>query len=109
MSSIAAVLGCESQRRVAVVSRAVVAAGRLASEVARQRSDGVDVFVLDAETDGDVARAFALLGAKAFVSREDVLRALPLAATHRVIMGFEAELEGVQVSDVLKGVLERVK
>ena len=57
----------------------------------------------------NLARAFALLNARAFINREDVLRALPLAATHRVIMGFEAELEGVQVGDVLKGVLERVK
>ncbi len=56
-----------------------------------------------------LARAFALIGARAFVSREDVLRALPLAANHRVIMGFEAELEGIRVSDVVKGVLEKVK
>jgi MoxR-like ATPase len=56
-----------------------------------------------------LARAFALMSSRAFVSREDVLRALPLAANHRVIMGFEAELEGVQVADVLKGVLEKVK
>jgi MoxR-like ATPase len=56
-----------------------------------------------------LARAFALMNARAFVSREDVLRALPLAATHRIGLGFEAELEGVQVADVLKGVQERVK
>ena len=56
-----------------------------------------------------LARAFALMDSRAYVSREDVLRALPLAANHRVIMGFEAELEGVQVGDVLKGVLEKVK
>jgi MoxR-like ATPase len=56
-----------------------------------------------------LSRAFALMDSRAYVSREDVLRAMPLAANHRVIMGFESELEGVQVGDVLKGVLEKVK
>jgi len=57
VSSIAAVLGRESRRRAAVIGRATVLAGCLAAEVARHRTDGVDVFVVDAETDDDVARA----------------------------------------------------
>jgi MoxR-like ATPase len=56
-----------------------------------------------------LARAFALMNSRAFVSREDVTRALPLAAQHRVALSFEAELEGVQVRDVLEGIRERVK
>ena len=35
--------------------------------------------------------------------------AAPLAANHRLILGFEAELEGIKASDVLKRVLEAVK
>jgi MoxR-like ATPase len=49
------------------------------------------------------------MNARAFVSREDVLRAAPLATNHRLILGFEAELEGIKPSDVLKRVLEAVK
>ena len=56
-----------------------------------------------------LARAFALMNARAFVSREDVLRAAPLATNHRLILGFEAELEGIKPSDVLKRILEAVK
>jgi MoxR-like ATPase len=56
-----------------------------------------------------LARAFALMNARAFVSREDVIRAVPLAANHRLILGFEAELEGIKPSDVLRRVLEAVK
>ncbi len=56
-----------------------------------------------------LARAFALLKARPFVSKEDVVRALPLAASHRVVMTFEAELEGVGVTAVLERVLGSVK
>ena len=60
-SSIAAVIGRESRRGVAVVGRATIAAGGLADDVARRRRDGVDVFVIDAETDADVADAVAAI------------------------------------------------
>ncbi|MEO6027138.1 MAG: four-carbon acid sugar kinase family protein [Candidatus Binatia bacterium] len=61
VSSIAAVLGRESRRRAAVIGRAAVLAGRLAAEVARQRTEGIDVFVVDAETDDDVTGAVAAI------------------------------------------------
>jgi uncharacterized protein YgbK (DUF1537 family) len=56
-SSVAAVIARESARRVAVLGRDVVAEGRLTAEVDRGRRAGVDVFVVDAETDADVAYA----------------------------------------------------
>ncbi len=56
-----------------------------------------------------MARAFALLQARPFVSREDVTRALPLIANHRMGLSFEAELEGVKVKDILEKVLTSVK
>ncbi|MBP1689572.1 MAG: four-carbon acid sugar kinase family protein [Deltaproteobacteria bacterium] len=57
VSSIPEVLGRESRRRVAVIARDVVRTGRFAAEVARHRGGGVDVFVVDAESDDDVAAA----------------------------------------------------
>ncbi len=56
-----------------------------------------------------MARAFALLNARPFVSKEDVTRALPLVANHRMMLSFEAELEGVLVKDILEKVLASVK
>jgi uncharacterized protein YgbK (DUF1537 family) len=57
ISSIPDVLARESQRPAAVVSREVVRTDGLAAEVARRRAEGVDVFVMDAETDDDVRAA----------------------------------------------------
>jgi uncharacterized protein YgbK (DUF1537 family) len=57
ISSIPEVVARESRRRTAVVSRDVVRTGGLPTEIARGRGDGVDVFVLDAETDDDVRAA----------------------------------------------------
>jgi MoxR-like ATPase len=56
-----------------------------------------------------MARAFALIGTRPFVSKEDVTRALPLVATHRMLLTFEAELEGVTVTQVLEKALGTVK
>lgn len=61
VSSIPEVLGRESRRRVVVVGREVVRGGRLADDVARHRQDGIDVFVVDAETDDDVGTAVAAI------------------------------------------------
>jgi uncharacterized protein YgbK (DUF1537 family) len=61
VSSIPEVLGRESRRRVAVIGREVVRAGRLAGEVDRHRHEGVDVFVVDAESDDDVGTAVAAI------------------------------------------------
>jgi uncharacterized protein YgbK (DUF1537 family) len=61
VSSIAAVLGRESRRRATVLGRHVVAAGGFPAEVARRRADGVEVFVMDAETDAEVAAAVAAI------------------------------------------------
>lgn len=61
LSSIPAVLARESGRRAAVVSRDVVRTGGLAAEVARRRGDGIDVFVMDAETDDDVRAAVSAI------------------------------------------------
>lgn len=60
-SSIAKVVARESERRVAVLGCELIGAGRLADAVARGRRDGVDVFVVDAETDADVASAVAAI------------------------------------------------
>ena len=57
ISSISEVVARESRRRAAIVSRAVVRTGGLAAEVARRRDEGIDVFVMDAETDDDVRMA----------------------------------------------------
>lgn len=57
LSSIPEVLARESGRRAVVVSREVVRSGGLAAEVARWRDEGVDVFVMDAESDDDVRAA----------------------------------------------------
>src|SRR5690606_38332028 len=59
VSSIPEVVARESRRRTAVVSRATVRAGALAAEVARRRAEGVEIFVLDAESDDDVRAAVA--------------------------------------------------
>jgi MoxR-like ATPase len=56
-----------------------------------------------------LARAFALLDSRPFVSAEDVRKAAPLAAHHRLILTFEAELEGLRPAEVLRGTLESVK
>lgn len=56
-----------------------------------------------------MARAFALMSARPFVSREDVVRALPLVANHRLMLSFEAELGGVEVAQILNKVLMAVK
>jgi len=57
ISSIPEVVARESRRLAAVVARDVVRTGGLAAEVARRRGDGVEVFVMDAETDDDVRAA----------------------------------------------------
>jgi uncharacterized protein YgbK (DUF1537 family) len=60
-SSIPAVLARESRRRTAVIGREVVKAGRFAEVVARHRGAGVDIFVVDAESDDDVGAAVAAI------------------------------------------------
>lgn len=63
LSSIPEVLARESGRRAVVVPREVVRSGGLAAEVARRRDVGIDVFVMDAESDDDVRAAVdAILG-----------------------------------------------
>ncbi len=61
VSSIPDVLARESTRRAAVVAREVVRDGRLPAEFARGRREGVDVFVMDAESDEDVHAAVAAI------------------------------------------------
>lgn len=61
VSSIPEVLGRESGRRAVVIDREVVRAGQLADTVARHGSAGVDVFVVDAESDADVVAAVAAI------------------------------------------------
>ena len=56
-----------------------------------------------------LSKAFALMDARPFVSQDDVRRALPLVAHHRLILAFEAELEGVGPNDVIRSVLEGAK
>ncbi len=61
LSAISEVVRRESERRVVVIGRDVVRRGALASLVAERRSEGVDLFVLDAETDADVHAAVAAI------------------------------------------------
>ncbi len=49
-----------------------------------------------------LARAFALMAARPFVSEDDVKRALPLAASHRIILSLEAELSGITPETIIK-------
>jgi len=57
VSSVGEVIARESRRPVAVLARACVRGGALAVEVGRRRAAGVDCFVVDAESDDDVAGA----------------------------------------------------
>jgi MoxR-like ATPase len=56
-----------------------------------------------------LARAFALMRGNPFVSSEDVRRALPLAALHRLVLSFEAELENRSASTILAEIANQVK
>lgn len=49
-----------------------------------------------------VSKAFALLAGRSFVEREDVIHALLPALRHRLLLTFEAELDGVHVDSVIK-------
>lgn len=49
-----------------------------------------------------VSKAFALLAGRSFVEREDVLHAVVPALRHRLLLTFEAELDGVQVDSVIQ-------
>src|SRR5205085_6083247 len=60
VSSIPEVIKRESGRKVAVLERTVVRE-RLATQVASGRDAGVDLFVVDAETDDDVRVAVAAI------------------------------------------------
>ena len=49
-----------------------------------------------------VSKAFALLAGRAFVEREDFEAALLPALRHRILLTFDAELDGTSVDDVLR-------
>lgn len=53
-----------------------------------------------------VSKAFALLAGRAHAEREDVERAILPALRHRLLLTFDAELDGVSVDDVLKELTE---
>jgi uncharacterized protein YgbK (DUF1537 family) len=61
VSSIPEVLARETSRRAAVIGRDVFRGGGLAGEVTRRLAEGVEVFVVDAETDDDVQIAVAAI------------------------------------------------
>jgi len=61
VSSIPEVIGRESRRGVAVIARDVVRDGALADVVERHAGVGIDLFVVDAESDADVAAAVAAI------------------------------------------------
>lgn len=48
------------------------------------------------------SKAFALLAGRSFVEREDVMQAMLPALRHRLLLTFEAELDGVQVDTVIR-------
>ncbi|MDE2225061.1 MAG: MoxR family ATPase [Xanthomonadaceae bacterium] len=54
------------------------------------------------------ARAAAWLAGRDFVLPEDIQSLAPDALRHRVLLGYEAEAEGLRVDDVVKQLLERV-
>ena len=56
-----------------------------------------------------LSKAFALLDARPFVTSADVARAAPLVGTHRLILTFEAELEGQKPAEILGEVLAGVR
>lgn len=49
-----------------------------------------------------VSKAFALLAGRSFVEREDVVHAMLPALRHRLLLTFEAELDGVSVDTVIQ-------
>jgi D-threonate/D-erythronate kinase len=91
-SSIPAVLARESERRASVIGRDVVAAGRLAATVTSARTDGVEVFVVDAESDDDVRAAVAAILA--------LPRPLCLAGSIALAAALAPHLEASAVSTV---------
>jgi MoxR-like ATPase len=54
------------------------------------------------------ARAAAWLAGRDFVLPEDIQSLAPDVLRHRVLLGYEAEAEGLRVDDVVKQLLERV-
>jgi len=54
------------------------------------------------------ARAAAWLAGRDFVVPEDIQLLAPDVLRHRVLLGYEAEAEGLRVDDVVKQLLERV-
>ncbi|HEX2865136.1 MAG TPA: AAA family ATPase [Deinococcales bacterium] len=56
-----------------------------------------------------LAKAFALLDARPFVTTADVTHAIPLVGAHRLILTFEAELEGQKPLEILSEITAGVK
>jgi MoxR-like ATPase len=54
------------------------------------------------------ARAAAWLAGRDYVLPEDIQSIAPDALRHRVLLGYEAEAEGLHVDDVISQLLERV-
>jgi MoxR-like ATPase len=54
------------------------------------------------------ARAAAWLAGRDYVLPEDIQSLAPDVLRHRVLLGYEAEAEGLHVDDVVKQLLERV-
>jgi MoxR-like ATPase len=54
------------------------------------------------------ARAAAWLAGRDYVMPEDIQALAPDVLRHRVLLGYEAEAEGLRVDDVVKQLLERV-
>jgi len=51
------------------------------------------------------ARARALLAGRMHVATEDIQAIAPLVLIHRVVLGFEAQLDNVSAADVVAAVL----
>jgi MoxR-like ATPase len=55
------------------------------------------------------ARAAALLGARDFVTPDDVKRCALPALRHRILLAPDAQLEGRRIDDLLRDLLETVE
>lgn len=56
-----------------------------------------------------VAKAFAAMAGRDFVTPEDIIRAVPPVLRHRVILTPDKEMEGVSVDDVLVQLLHKIE
>jgi MoxR-like ATPase len=55
------------------------------------------------------SKAFAAIRGRDFVTPEDIQELLPAILRHRVALTPEKEMEGANVEDVLKGIVQKIE